>query len=206
MTIDDFLKSVTLDNEEWRPIKGFENYYMISNIGRLCSIGGYRINKNGNSRWFNPVIISIHPNSSGYDHHTLYINGTRTEVLTHRLVAEAFIENPENKPIVDHIDGNKLNNNASNLRWVTTSENMKNPNTQRKAYVRVNNSHLLDIAVVAISLEDNSVKIYSSMSEAEKEGFTKSAICRCCRGSRNKHKGYKWMYLIDYEKQNSISN
>ncbi|MBQ3950482.1 MAG: hypothetical protein II661_08415 [Bacteroidales bacterium] len=68
---------------------------------------------------------------------------------------------------------------------------MKNPNTQRKKYVRINNSHFLDVAVVAISLKDNTIKIYQSMSEAVKEGFTKSAICSCCRGSRNKHKGYK---------------
>ena len=206
MNIDDFLKSITLENEEWRPVNGFEDFYKISNLGRLCSIGGYKTNKNGSTRWFNPVLISIHPNKAGYDHHTLYINGNRTEVLTHRLVAEAFIENPDNKPIVDHIDGNKLNNCVTNLRWVTTSENMKNPNTQRKKYVRINNTHIFDIAVVAISLTDNSIKIYQRMSDATKDGFTKSAICRCCRGTRNKHKGFKWMYLSDYNKQNSIIN
>ena len=50
MNIDDFLKSITLDNEEWKPIKGFESSYKISNLGRLCSIGGYKTNKNGITR------------------------------------------------------------------------------------------------------------------------------------------------------------
>lgn len=205
MNTDEFLKSITLPNEEWKPVKNFEDFYKVSNLGRLCSIGGYRSNKNGTSRWFNPVLISVHVNAAGYDHHTLYVNGKRYEVLTHRLVAEVFVDNPDNKTIVDHIDGNKLNNCVSNLRWCTTSENMLNPNTKRKSYTRVNHTHVFDTPVVAISLNDNSVNVYNSMAEAEAEGFTKSAICQCCRGKRNKHKGYKWMYKSDYDELQSQS-
>lgn len=205
MDINDFLKQISLENEEWKPVKNFEDFYRISNCGRLCSVGGYRTNKNGTTRWFNPVLISIHPNKAGYDHHTLYVNNARTEILTHRLVAEAFVENPDNKIIVDHIDGNKLNNHASNLRWTTVSENMKNPNTQRKQYVRVNNSHLFDTPVISID-SNNTITKYNSMSEAEKEGFNRSGICMCCRGRRKTHGGLRWMYLSDYEKlQNSNS-
>lgn len=89
---------------------------MISNLGRLCSCGGYRTNSRGTIRLYNPVLITPTINQSGYVHNILYVNSTRTDVLIHRLVAEAFIENPENKPFVDHIDGNRANNIVSNLK------------------------------------------------------------------------------------------
>lgn len=93
--------------ELWLPVKGWE-VYEISSYGRL---------KRGNR------ILSGGINSHGYRQHTLYMNGKKQQFYAHRLVAIAFLENPENKYSVNHKDGNKLNNVVSNLEWATISEN-----------------------------------------------------------------------------------
>ena len=206
MELELFLKSVSLENEEWKDVENFVGRYMISNKGRLCGVGGYRTNKHGTIKWFNHIILNIHPSISGYDHHALYIDGVRSEMLTHRLVAKAFIPNPENKPFVDHIDGNKLNNCVENLKWCTHLENMQNPNSKKKSCTRAHNAHLYDVPVVSISLEDNTVTHYPSLTDATKLGFDKSGICMCCRGKRNTHKKHKWMYEAQYTALQNSSN
>lgn len=88
---------------------------------------------------------------------------------------------------------------------MTPLENSNNSNTKCRC-VKNKNSTIFDRPVVSISLENNEIMKYKSMSEAVQKGFTKSAICLCCKGKRNHHKGYKWLYLEDYEKlQNSNS-
>lgn len=96
-----------MKEELWLPVKGWE-VYKISSYGRLK-----RKNK----------ILSGGINNHGYRQHTLYMNGKQQQFYTHRLVAIAFLENPENKYSVNHKDGNKLNNVVSNLEWATISEN-----------------------------------------------------------------------------------
>lgn len=206
MEIDEFLKTNSLPNEEWKPVKDFEDLYMISNMGRLCSIGGDRPIKNGQIRHYNWYIHAVYL-TNGYDKHTLYSKNKERTVLTHRLVAETFIPNPENKSQVDHIDGNKLNNCANNLRWVTPSENCLNPNTKPKHTARVGNRPTnQDIPVVAISLEDNSILEFDRIRATKDSGFQPSNVSRCCKGKTSQYKGYKWMYLSDYEKQSKSSN
>lgn len=100
-------------NEIWKDAKGYEDYFQVSNLGRIFS---KRTNK----------ILKLN-SSSGYLSFTTRFNGRKSIskcLKVHRLVALTFIENPDNKPDVNHIDGNKLNNHVSNLEWVTESENM----------------------------------------------------------------------------------
>lgn len=102
--------------EEWRPVKDYIDYF-VSNWGRIKSL------KSGKERILKPGI------NKGHLQVELRKDGEGHNKQVHRLVAEAFIPNPENKPYVDHIDGNPLNNNVSNLRWATPKENSNNPVT-----------------------------------------------------------------------------
>lgn len=112
--------------EEWKPIKFYEGLYEISNLGRVKSLERYRKGIN-NSSIFVPERI-LKPNlckSTGYLQVSLHNNTKQKVCSVHRLVAIAFIENPENKPQVNHIDGNKQNNCVDNLEWTTCQENIQ---------------------------------------------------------------------------------
>ena len=98
--------------EEYKPIKGYENY-------EISSLGNIRNVKTGR-----PRIVSL--NTNGYYFVDLYKNNKAKKCYIHRLLGEAFIENPENKDCVDHIDRNRQNNHLNNLRWATHSENSMN--------------------------------------------------------------------------------
>jgi len=100
--------------EEWKLIDEYPDY-MISNLGRVKSF------KNNKER-----ILNYSPNSSGYIQVELRKNNSRFTLKIHRLIALAFIPNPENKPCIDHINRNPLDNSIENLRWVTHQENMCN--------------------------------------------------------------------------------
>jgi hypothetical protein len=98
--------------EEFRTIKGFENY-QISNLGNVKNINTAKI-------------LKTRINNNGYYHTGLRDNGKTRDNLVHRMIAEAFIQNPLNKPCVDHIDHNKTNNHIDNLRWTSSKENNQN--------------------------------------------------------------------------------
>jgi len=102
--------------EIWKPVVGYEGLYEVSNFGAVRNV----------RRKHN---IKLRINSGGYYHVYLNRDGIMKTVSVHRLVAMAFIPNPENKPCVDHINTNKQDNSVTNLRWVTHKENMNNPNT-----------------------------------------------------------------------------
>lgn len=110
----DTIKS--LNGEIWKEVDGTKGRYFVSNYGRLKSYCKY-----------NAILIKPYKNQHGYLRADMWIDGKRRTVLIHRLVAKYFIENdnPEEKDTVDHIDGNKHNNSASNLRWLTRSANTK---------------------------------------------------------------------------------
>jgi hypothetical protein len=107
--------------EIWKDIDGYENLYQISNLGRIKSLS--HINNLGKLR--PECILGNRLSDRGYHTAVLYDNGKPKSFRVHRLVAFAFIPNPDNKPHVNHIDGVKSNNLISNLEWVTISENQK---------------------------------------------------------------------------------
>ena len=125
----------------------------------------------------------------GYSHVTIQINGKAKRFRVHRLVAEAFIPNPDGKPYVNHIDGNRQNNSITNLEWVTPAENTRHaidtglmfPTKER--------------AVVQFSLDGEKIAEYVSIRAAARETNSKDEkICLCCQLQREQHNGYQWRY------------
>jgi hypothetical protein len=109
--------------EIWKDIFGYEGYYQISSFGRLKALPRKIITKNGVIRCYKERIRDIYAKQTGYYGTPLNRDNGKKYILVHRLVAETFIPNPDNKPEINHIDGNKMNNNFANLEWVTSKEN-----------------------------------------------------------------------------------
>lgn len=107
------------EDEIWKPIIGYEGFYEISNYGRVRSY--YK--KNGRTISNIPRLLKGKVDKDGYIEYSLSNNGVQKFKRGHRLVMENFTSNPENKPQVNHIDGNKSNNHINNLEWVTQQEN-----------------------------------------------------------------------------------
>lgn len=113
--------------EQWRPIKGYEDRYAVSDHGRIKTLERkYSILKNGYERFILESVMKPMKNRCGHMHVYLYKgDGLKKKFYVHRLVATAFHPNPESLPVVDHKDNDKENNHASNLQWVTYSDNNK---------------------------------------------------------------------------------
>lgn len=107
---------MSINREEWRWVPGYENLYMVSDLGNVMATEPRR-----GSQVFKPMRQSM--TGSGYPKVVLRKRGKSTNAMVHRLVAAAFLPNPEHKDEVNHIDGNKKNNRLANLEWVTRSEN-----------------------------------------------------------------------------------
>lgn len=106
--------------EEWKDINGFEGLYQVSNFGNVKSLARYVNHWQGGLRFRKEKILKPFI-KQGYH----YVDfGRKKQYRVHRLVAQTFLDNPYDKPDVNHIDGNKLNNEVNNLEWVTASENM----------------------------------------------------------------------------------
>lgn len=165
-----------MEVEEWKDIKGYEGLYQVSNLGRVRSIGY------GKER----ILSSSNICHYGYIKVNLYKEGKKNTFKVHRLVAQAFIPNPNNLPEVNHKDENKLNNHVSNLEWCTTQYNI-NYGTHN---ARMSKSKNKPILCVETGVE------YTSILEAEKlTGINKSSLSNCCRGIFKTAGGYHWRYV-----------
>lgn len=109
---------------QWLPVKGYEKLYEVSNTGEVRSVDRVLSVTNQKERLFKGrVLLQTMNKQVQYKQVSLWKENKGTSYYVHRLVAEAFIPNPEGKPEVNHIDGNRQNNNISNLEWVTSGEN-----------------------------------------------------------------------------------
>ena len=204
MTNQEFIESIRLKNEEWRDVSGYEGLYMISSFGRVLGFSRKIKIFYGQIMDTKTKIMSPYLTGRGYYSVTLSKDGETKRKYIHRLVAEAFIPNYEHKTQIDHIDGNKTNNKKENLRWCTNSENQLNPITSKKKSATRTGKECpkLFVPIVAIDEEKNVIH-FKSFKEAEQYGFDKSNIHKVLKGEYNQHKGYRWMYLSDY---NSLIN
>lgn len=182
--------------EIWKDIKGYEGIYQISNFGNVKSLSFGPKNIKQLSSKSKTLKQSL--SSSGYLHVQLYKHGKPKTMLIHVLVASTFIENPLNKREVNHIDGNKQNNNANNLEWVTRAENLshaiklglrKPPMLGKKGE---NNIHRKE--VLQYSKDGKLIKKWDSISDASRYyGLRSSSICSCIHGRRKTCKNYVWV-------------
>lgn len=113
------------DNEIWKDIIGFEGLYMVSNLGRIKSNERYINARNGSQRLSKEKVLKEIKDKLGYCRVGLHNNREFNSYTVHRLVAKAFIDNPENKNQINHKNGNPSDNRVDNLEWCTAKENMK---------------------------------------------------------------------------------
>lgn len=165
------------EKEIFREIDGFPDYE-VSNLGRVCSFKGKY-----------PRILKPGKDSCGYPIVGICNGGKQVTKRVHRLVAKAFVPNPENKPEVNHIDENKGNNVADNLEWVTCRENINHGTGIRRSI------EARSKAVIQYTTKGVFIGEYPSIKEAERvTGISKSHICKVCRGKRKTAGGYLWLY------------
>lgn len=110
-------------NEVWKPVPSYEGLYEVSNLGNFRAVDRYVPSRWGHDRLYHGKPMLTETTYDNYQRIVLMKNGVKRRFMAHRLVALAFIPNPQNKPEVNHIDGNKSNNIVSNLEWCTASEN-----------------------------------------------------------------------------------
>lgn len=209
MTNEEFIESIRLEGEEWRPVVGWEDRYMVSSFGRVASIYKPIIRIDGAHHHSEQKLIKgftqkMKRGTVSYVQFSFKKDGKRYHIPLHRMVAMAFISNPNNYPYIDHIDGDGLNNRVDNLRWCTQKMNMRNEVTfdrflQAMAERKGVSNTKLAVPVVQLDMQGNYIKTYPSMADCRVDGFQHSAVCRVCKGTKPQYKGYKWMYLSDYE-------
>lgn len=138
--------------------------------------------------------------TKGYYQVRLYKNGIKKRPKLHRLVAEAFLPNPNNLPCVNHIDEDKSNNTVNNLEWCTVAYNNTYGNRINNIKLKNTNSKTLSKKVGMYDLNNNLIKTFPSTAECDRQGYTQSAIILCCNNKYHKignniYKGYIWKYL-----------
>ena len=180
--------------EIWKDIKGYEGLYRISSLGRILSLQRtFYTGRNNRICTIPNTIMSPSKTKKGYLRVTLYKDGQPKGFQVHRLVAEAFIPNPNNLPEVNHKNEIKDCNKVDNLEWCTSEYNIK----YSKAYI-YNLPKAIDKVkrkVIQMNLDDKFIKEWESASEAAKFlGISQSSISQCCRNKRNKCGNYKWKF------------
>ena len=178
--------------EVWKPIQGYEDYYKISNTGKVLSLRHGKIMKQT-------------PNSSGYMRVRLSDgNGSRAHFV-HRLVAVAFVcnQNPEINTVVNHIDSNYLNNSAGNLEWTTMKGNSQhalksgrmNRTQQWLERLHETQAETQYRPVEAYDKQTGEVIYrFDAIQHVKSHGHEPSSVCECCKGHRQTHHGMGWRY------------
>ena len=170
--------------EEWKPIPGYEGMYEVSSYGRVRS---YKQQKER--------ILSPGKDGSGYYFVNLCKDGKVKMCTIHRLVAEAFIPNPINFPVVNHKDETRTNNYFENLEWCTQAYNL----AYGTRLQRVAEKH--SIPVVQFDKNGNFVAEYKSIIEAARRtGIATTHICNCCQHKPGHYSagGFIWIYKSEY--------
>ena len=188
--------------EIWKDYKNYEGLYQASNLGRMRSLDRWVSSKNGSMRFIKGRILKPVTGSNDYLKVNLYKNNKQKTYLVHRIIAEAFIEIPEELKQyigtaylqVNHKDENKQNNNVSNLEWCNSKYNC-NFGTRNERVIAKNTNGKLSKPVLQYTLDGVFVREWESAKQAEREdGYQHGHIISVCGGKRNNHKGFIWKY------------
>ena len=186
--------------EIWRDIKDYEGLYQVSNWGRVKSFN-YR--NSGKERIMKPV-----ETKKGYLQVQLWKNGEQKWFKVHRLVATAFIPNPDNKPEVNHkIEGEEgktmnfvffnedgsIDEKRTTIEWNTSEEN-SNYGTRNERIAKTMINGKQSKKVLQLTKSGELVREWESTMECGRNGFHQGAVAACCRGERKSHKGFRWKY------------
>lgn len=154
----------------------------------------YSVSTEGEVRKDTTNYILSQSSQQDYKFVGLIINGKQKRMRVHRMVALAFIDNPDNKPYVNHINGNRSDNNVENLEWVTPSENTQH--AVDTGLFKSGRTH----AVIQYNLNGEQMATFESASEAARQtGGSQSKITMCCRRQRDSANDYQWRYYDDIQ-------
>ena len=195
MNKDSNIKSdINIQIEVWKDIKGYEGRYQVSNMGRVKSLERKASIKGDTKRTVQERILKPYTNHNGYWRVKLCSSKGQKGFFIHRLVCEAFHENPENKPCVNHIDENKANNEASNLEWCTYKENINHGTHNARVGKAV--AKALSKPVGQYTRDGELVKVWQSTMEVQRQlGFGQGYISKVARGKLKTAYGYVWKYI-----------
>lgn len=177
--------------EIWKDIAGYDGKYQVSNYGNVRSF----------SKWKNGGFLKPGIGTTGYLFVNLVQDGrktTNTKVI-HRLVANAFLPNSDGLAEVNHIDGNKQNNNVDNLEWVSRHENIRHAIEHGLIKYKYGKSNHNSKAVLQMDKNGNIIREWDSVADIHRElGYSTNGIICCCN-KKPKYKtayGYKWEYKV----------
>ena len=178
-----------MTEEVWRDVKGYEGLYQVSDQGRVKSLERTFIDKIGRERYFKGRILKPAFNGHGYLFVNLYDSGKPRMSKVHRLVCEAFHENHDNKPEVNHINEDKTDNRACNLEWCTRGENV-NHGTRNERSGKAQSK-----PVAQYAQDGGLIKVWASAMEVERQtGFRHGYICQSANGKFKQAYGFIWKY------------
>ena len=179
-----------MKNEEWRDVVGYEGLYQVSDQGRVKSLKRKFIDKIGRERYVKECILKSVIDRYGYLLVSLYAGGKQKRHTVHRLVCEAFHENLDNKPQVNHINEIKTDNRASNLEWATAREN-SNFGTRNERLGKAQSK-----PVAQYAQDGELIKVWPSTMEVERQaGFSNGNISQAANGKYKHAYGFIWKYI-----------
>lgn len=180
--------------EIWKDIKGYEGLYQVSDLGKIKSLAKNVKMPKGGIRKQKEKILKPNIDKDGYFRVALTTNKKRKDYYVHRLVAQTFIKNTNNKNQVNHKDGNKQNNSIDNLEWCTVKENIHHAIHILKKRMKKVDKYTLDNIYI---------ETYESIEEAGLKNNIKSQhIWRCCNNIRPTTGGFIWKYNNPTDKSN----
>lgn len=179
--------------EVWRPVVGYEGLYEVSNLGRIRSLDRYVKSWNSESKLTKGRILRMKKYSNGYLNVSLCKCGDIKTCSVHRLVAQAFLPNPDGLPCVNHKDNDRTNNRVENLEWCDWKYNNNyGDHNEKLSQSKINGK--CSKKVYQFTLDGKLVREWPSTAECGRNGFISTSVSYCCRGERKTHRGFKWSY------------